>query len=176
MVPYHLLPFHALPFDGQPLTAHHSVSYLPSASTLQFLADSARPAPDSILAIGDPAGDLPAADVEARFVASLWCSTLGAEVTVRREIRSHLLLHFAAHRGLRAESPLASSRQSSAYGRLTTSPRVFSRVNSIVNFAPARAQVKCCELLRIISATSIRKCPTNCWPNRSPAPKPAGEG
>ncbi len=40
VVPYgasHLLPFHALPFDGQPLAVSHTVSYLPSVNTLQFL-------------------------------------------------------------------------------------------------------------------------------------------
>jgi CHAT domain-containing protein len=117
VVPYgtaHLLPFHALPFDGQPLAERHAVSYLPSASILQFLPDAARPAPTSILAVGNPTGNLPAATVEAQFVASLYgqSALVGAEATeenVRREIASHRLLHFATHGRLSVESPLSSS-------------------------------------------------------------------
>lgn len=34
----HALPFHILPFDGAPLGANRTVTYLPSASALQWLA------------------------------------------------------------------------------------------------------------------------------------------
>jgi len=117
VVPYgaaHLLPFHALPFEGRPLAASRTVSYLPSASTLQFLSGAGRSAPASILAVGNPTGDLPAAEVEAQMVASLFggrplLREAATEETVRKEIPSHRLLHFATHGKLSAEAPLASA-------------------------------------------------------------------
>jgi CHAT domain-containing protein len=117
VVPYgasHLLPFQALPFDGQPLSASHIVSYLPSVSTLQFLPASRRATPATILALGNPTGDLPAAEVEAQYVASLYgqSALLGDQATeeaVRRQVALHPLLHFATHGKLSAEAPLSSA-------------------------------------------------------------------
>ena len=91
IVPYgpaHALPFHALPWEGKPLGADRVISYLPSASTLQFVHEQdVGKTRDRILAIGNPtamayrhpltneiipARALPAAAAEASFTASLF--------------------------------------------------------------------------------------------------------
>jgi CHAT domain-containing protein len=117
VVPYgagHLLPFQALYFDDVPLIATHTVRYLPSASMLQFL--SARPLmqKQTMLAVGNPTGDLVNASIEAEFVASLFGEKplIGAAATeeaVRLLLSQHTLLHFATHGKLNEENPLASS-------------------------------------------------------------------
>jgi hypothetical protein len=50
----HILPFHLLPWRGRPLVATHAVRRLHSASVLQFLAPSDVPAPEGVLAVGNP--------------------------------------------------------------------------------------------------------------------------
>jgi CHAT domain-containing protein len=134
IVPYgaaHALPLHALPWRGEPLAATHTLSYLPSASTLQFVR-SRDPGklPDRILAVGDPkdmayrpplGGDarslhqLPAAAVEAAYVASLFAegkALIGDQATeeaVREQIAMYPLLLFATHGYLSEEAPLLSA-------------------------------------------------------------------
>ncbi len=118
IVPYgaaHILPFHALPFDGQPLIASHTVSYLPSASALQFLGHEKQGwLTDRILAVGNPTGDLPKAATEAAFVASLFnqhalLGEAATEQAVRERISDCPILHFATHGKLSEDAPLASS-------------------------------------------------------------------
>lgn len=113
----HALPFHALPFDGDPLAATRAVSYLPSASVLQWRRRRDDPAlPERILVVGNPTKDLPAARAEAEFVARQFSSgaTLlledeaSAEV-VRARLGQSPLLHFATHGVLDAQAPLNSS-------------------------------------------------------------------
>jgi CHAT domain-containing protein len=118
IVPYgmaHLLPFHALAFEGRPLVATHVVSYLPSVSVLQFLGTAAANLQlASLLAVGNPTGDLTNAEIEAAFVAHLFGqrALIGQQATeqaVRSQIESHQLLHFATHGKLSEEAPLSSS-------------------------------------------------------------------
>src|SRR5262249_45281141 len=118
IVPYgaaHTLPFQALPFEGGPLGAARAVSYLPSASVLQFLRpDGARAAPDRILAVGNPTLNLLAAAAEAAFVASLFGQpALLGEAATERAVRERIpdcpLIHFATHGKLSEESPLSSA-------------------------------------------------------------------
>lgn len=112
----HSLPFHALPFDGDPLIAAKPVSYLPSASALQFAgSDTLGRAVDHILAVGNPTGDLRHAETEAAFVASLFkqAPLLGDQATAAA-VRERLadcppLLHFATHGHLFEDAPLRSS-------------------------------------------------------------------
>jgi len=91
------------------------VSYLPSASVLQFLRlDADLAAADRILAVGNPTLDLKAAEAEAAFVASLFGQTalLGKEATeeaVRERIPDCPLLHFATHGKLSEAAPLSSA-------------------------------------------------------------------
>jgi hypothetical protein len=118
VVPYgvgHLLPFHALPFEGQPLASTRAVSYLPSASMVEFIKpDATRPVPQGVLAIGNPTGNLPGAEIEAAYVARLFGQKpmLGNDATesaVRSRITKYSVLHFATHGNLSEDAPLASS-------------------------------------------------------------------
>jgi CHAT domain-containing protein len=136
VVPYgaaHLLPFHVLPWrDGEPLGATHTVSYLPSASVLQFVQPSAGgKLPERLLALGDPADmsytpplggqtesarPLPAAATEAEYIASLFPrgkALIGAHATeaaVREQLADdYPILHFATHGRLSEEVPMLSS-------------------------------------------------------------------
>jgi CHAT domain-containing protein len=118
IVPYgaaHALPFQALPFEGEPLGAACAVSYLPSASVVQFLhLDGARTVPDRILAVGNPTLNLPAAATEAAFVASLFGQpALLGEAATERAVRERIpdcpLLHFATHGKLSEAAPLSSA-------------------------------------------------------------------
>jgi CHAT domain-containing protein len=118
IVPYgaaHRLPFQALPHRGQPLGATHAIAYLPSASALQFLRrDEAMPPATSVLAIGNPTGDLPFAATEAAFVASLFeqqalIGGAATEAAVLARVADASLLHFATHGRLSETAPLTSS-------------------------------------------------------------------
>ena len=140
IVPYgaaHRLPFHALTWEGRPLVESHTVSYLPSASALQFRRPAPPPAPGPapgpvgpVLAVGDPARmaaqplaggppvpqpPLPAAAAEARFVAALVPGSVAltgedaTEGAVRQRLSAFPVLHFATHGALFEEAPFLSS-------------------------------------------------------------------
>jgi CHAT domain-containing protein len=135
IVPYgvgHWLPFHALPWRLGPLVASHAVSYLPSASAVQYLDREPRPAAatDRILAVGNPSNmayqpspwsepvrqqPLPAAELEAAYVASLFPegeALLGPAATaeaVLDRLEKARVVHFATHGFLSNESPWLSS-------------------------------------------------------------------
>ena len=126
----HAMPFHALPWRDGPLLAQHVVSYLPSASSLQFLRrDEAEP-PDRVLAVGDPSGmvwqalpgqveepakSLPGAATEAAFVAALFgdarllVGEKATEAVVRAEIGGYRVVHLATHGQVSEQAPLLSS-------------------------------------------------------------------
>lgn len=128
----HRLPFHVLPWQGQPLVATHTLSYLPSASALQFLRRAETDhQPLRLLAIGNPArmayrsplggapialNPLPGAEVEALVVADLFAPDsellLGdqaSEAAVRERLAKYSLLHFATHGYLSEDTPLLSA-------------------------------------------------------------------
>jgi CHAT domain-containing protein len=133
IVPYgagHGLPFHVLPWEGQPLIATHLVSYLPSASALQFLSGSRTALSERLLAVGNPARmsfapafgapredapPLPAAATEAAYVASLFnqgealLGEAATESAMTSRLGAYPLLHFATHGHLSEEAPLLSS-------------------------------------------------------------------
>jgi CHAT domain-containing protein len=134
VVPYsvgHLLPLHALPWRGQPLAAACTITYLPSASFIQFLRLDAAPTQSRrILTVGNPAdmryqelgraaperlASLPAAEIEAAYIASLFPNStalLGQQATaaaVRAAINDYSILHFATHGHLSADVPLLSA-------------------------------------------------------------------
>jgi CHAT domain-containing protein len=118
-------------WQGEVLAAGHVLSYLPSASTLQFMcARDDRGLSDRLLAIGDPkgmayrhplgdkvvvAGRLPAAVIEAVVVAGLFPegkALIGGEATelaVRELLPGYPLLHFASHGVLSGGVPLLSA-------------------------------------------------------------------
>ncbi len=136
IVPYglaHTLPFYVLPWQGRPLIESHTLSYLPSASMLQFLTSATQQGQrlDRILTIGNPTGmayrslltgevrsqrSLPHSATEARFIAGLFPkgkALVGDEAT-EEVVRAHLkqdypVLHFATHGYLSESAPLLSS-------------------------------------------------------------------
>jgi CHAT domain-containing protein/tetratricopeptide (TPR) repeat protein len=126
----HRLPFHALPWAGGVLGDTHTVSVLPSGSVLRHLKRPERAEPGPVLAVGDPAHmawpsvpgarartlpALPAAALEARYVASLHQGSralVADEATmtkVRMAIPGYRLLHFATHGVLNERAPLSSA-------------------------------------------------------------------
>ena len=117
LVPYgaaHRLAFQALPFGDAPLLATHGLSYLPSASTLQFLADAPSMRSAKMLVVGNPTGDLYYSENEAEFVAALFevAPLLGAQVqkdVVMKQLSQANLIHLATHGTLSSESPLLSA-------------------------------------------------------------------
>ena len=112
----HALPFQALPFDGEPLGLHRTLTYLPSASVLQWRPTGApRPLPERILVVGNPTLDLPAAREEATVIAAQFADPVllledqATEAAVRARIADAPLVHLATHGLLDAESPLNSA-------------------------------------------------------------------
>lgn len=127
----HILPFHVLKWKNKHLIETHTISYLPSASALQFL----RYKDDviqhrRILAIGNPKNmvyypsfsaqpenmvPLPAAQIEASFVTKLFPKSKGllydnaTKENILKYIEEYPLVHFATHGHLSQESPLLSS-------------------------------------------------------------------
>ena len=99
----HSAPFAAL-FDGkQFLVDRYGIRMLPSASVLTQLRQRTGQAPGALLAVGDPQGDLPAAQEEARRLAGAIEGSqllLGGQATVDAFTASaskHRLIHLAAH-------------------------------------------------------------------------------
>ena len=136
-IPYgqtHRLPFHALPIKGEALTASWTISYLPSASSLKFLHSKKRTTQTvsspshnrpKILSIGNPTLDLPAAEMEATYVAHLFDEhtlLIGNDATeerVRRELPHYPWIHMATHGEFNPESPLEASILLAGGDRLT---------------------------------------------------------
>ena len=125
----HSVPFAAL-FDGkQFLVDRYGIRVLASASVLKQLT---RPPPPlgALLAVGNPRGDLPAAEEEARKVA---LAVDGSQLLLREQATvdaftasaaNHRLIHLATHAEFNAKAPRDSYLQladgSSGRGRLTT--------------------------------------------------------
>jgi CHAT domain-containing protein len=112
------IPFQALSFQGEPLSKTHEVSYLTAAAMLQFLHPKERAEQKkdkSLLVIGNPTLDLPAAEQEAIAIAGLFP---GAKLLTRekateervRELIPHFdFIHIATHGHLSESNPLTSS-------------------------------------------------------------------
>lgn len=154
IVPYgstHILPFHALPWQGRPLIAGHSVSYLPSASILQFLAKPVSSPKPAVLAVGNPAKmayqapfaehavaqpALPAAETEAAHIARLFdhhrtlTGPAATVAAVREAIPDFNVLHFATHGVLAENAPLLSSILLADGGALTVQDLIGLRLNA----------------------------------------------
>ena len=99
--------------SGNPLIERFSLSYLPNASALPFLAARRSPRSGRLLAMGDPDGSLPHAAAEARAVAALYGTRalLGHEATetvLRKRSHGADLIHIATHSILDSARPLFS--------------------------------------------------------------------
>lgn len=131
----HFVPFVALrdPSTGRFLVRDHAVSYAPSATLLSSsLARPQRPFSRSskVLAVGNPAFDrqafqlpnLPAADEEARRIASLYGQTplIGRDATdtaLERMAPEFDVLHFAGHAIVGRDAPELSHLVLASDGR-----------------------------------------------------------
>jgi CHAT domain-containing protein len=117
----HYLPFQALYSPrGRYLIEDYSVSYLSSASLLQFTKEKRKARGDKVLAfgnpdLGDPAKGLKFAGMEAGEIKRLYPESavvLGKDATklkAKNLSSSYDILHFAAHAELRADDPLSSA-------------------------------------------------------------------
>ncbi|MCB0571297.1 MAG: CHAT domain-containing protein [Phaeodactylibacter sp.] len=110
----HLIAFHALPFKQGVLGQVLQVSYLPSASILQYLEPPKLPLAPKVLVVGNPTGDLLAATAEAGAVGRLYGQPplLGDDATetrVREALGQAQAIHLATHGRLSEEAPMASA-------------------------------------------------------------------
>lgn len=117
----HYLPFQALYSPrGRYLIEEYSLSYLSSASLLQFTTAKRKSGREKILAVGNPrlsnpAIELDAAESETREVARLYpgSSILVKENATEEKIKQlsvrHDVLHFATHAELKTDDPLSSA-------------------------------------------------------------------
>jgi len=120
LVPYgvlHRLPWAVLPLDGVPLGLSHRLSVLPTAGLLgqrRIDAPVATGPAARLVAVGNPEGDLPGAEVEAAAMARLHGGRAllrGAATAeaVLAALPGARLLHLACHGQLDEAVPLASA-------------------------------------------------------------------
>lgn len=117
----HYLPLHALEYDGEPLISYFPIVYIPSIAVAlrihHYSSTSSRPqtrdATRRFLVIGNPTGDLPFAEEEAKEVAQ----QLKVRPLLRNEasltsVQSRMtekdLAHFASHAYFHPHDPFAS--------------------------------------------------------------------
>ncbi len=117
----HYLPFQALlGSDGRYLVEKYPISYLSSASLLQFTKEKSRAMGERVLALGNPdLGDsklnLQFAGMEAKEIKSLYPhSTVYLEKEATEEKAKSLspqndIIHFASHAELNENDPLSSA-------------------------------------------------------------------
>jgi CHAT domain-containing protein len=117
--PLHYVPFAALARadDARVLLDEHTLQVLPSASLVGLLRTARRgePGARSLAVFGNPTGDLPGAEAEAKLVAS---SAAGAQLFLRQAatreafVRSSAdvtRIHIAAHAKFYIDRPLESA-------------------------------------------------------------------
>jgi CHAT domain-containing protein/tetratricopeptide (TPR) repeat protein len=115
----HYVPWAALWTGRRWLIEEHTLSTVPSASTLRYIGSKGRRASTGALVVGNPeigpGGALPFAEQEARSVAERYPGALlllrdqATEARVKRASADARVVHFATHAVLREEDPLASA-------------------------------------------------------------------
>jgi CHAT domain-containing protein/tetratricopeptide (TPR) repeat protein len=122
----HYLPFHLLPLAGELFGARHTLSYLPTASILKYIARPWNGIGASVLVVGNPSNmrldnpsgtmgqNLPYAETEASMVASFFADAdpplIGKNASrdqVVKLMQVRRVLHFATHGHLDAEPALS---------------------------------------------------------------------
>ena len=130
------LPFAALRWHGDWLGRHRTLSFLPSASILKAVSRAPSVAPNTMLAVGNPAamghrpplGDpqplapLLHAEAEARAIGALYGTKalIGRQASIKNvspQLATHRQLHFATHGVLYEDAPLLSG-MALAHGRV----------------------------------------------------------
>jgi CHAT domain-containing protein/Tfp pilus assembly protein PilF len=115
----HYIPFAALTDGTQYLNQIYSLFTLPSASTLRFVREKRKPAPHTIMALGNPTITEPGltplqfAKQEAEFAASLygthaWIGADATETMMRARAKNAGILHLAVHGEYDPGNPLFS--------------------------------------------------------------------
>jgi len=117
----HYLPFQALySTDGKYLVEDHSVTYLSSASLLQFTTAKRKALGERVLAVGNPdlvdqTKELKFAQLEADGIKKLYPSSTvllkkdATRLKTKGVSSQYDILHFAAHAELKADDPLSSA-------------------------------------------------------------------
>ena len=112
----HYVPFHALHDGERFVVERRAVSYTPSASVLQFLAEKPQPKFEKILAVGFADERVAQVESEVSSLAEIMPETrvlIGAAATfaaVEENLKENFdVLHLACHAQFRAENPLFSS-------------------------------------------------------------------
>jgi CHAT domain-containing protein len=117
----HYLPFQALYSSrGRYLVEDYAVSYLSSASLMQFTKEKRRDRGEKVLALGNPdlgnpSKELKFAELETAEIKKLYPSSTvllrnGATKIRAKELSSQYdILHFAAHAELNGDDPLSSA-------------------------------------------------------------------
>ena len=117
----HYLPFQALySAQGRYLVEDYAVSYLSSASLMQFTKEKRKARGDRVLAfgnpdLGDPTKELKFAELEAAEIKKLYPSSAVLLRKAATKIRAkdlwsqYDILHFAAHAELKGDDPLSSA-------------------------------------------------------------------
>lgn len=113
----HYVPFAALQdaASGRALIEDHTLRVLPSASLVGMLKTTPAAPAKRLLVVGNPTGDLPGAESEAKAIASVFPDTrllLGKAATRDEFIRlagRHDRIHIAAHAKFFADRPLDSA-------------------------------------------------------------------
>lgn len=132
----HYLPFQSLMTpNGNYLIEEHGISYLSSASLMQFTTEKRKKSADSVLAfgnpdLGDPSLNLRYAEREVREIGRLFPSSAvyvrkdATETRAKEKAADYPLIHFATHGEFNEKDPLASSLklspEGSSSGALTT--------------------------------------------------------
>jgi CHAT domain-containing protein len=117
----HYLPFQVLySTQGRYLVEDHSVTYLSSASLLQFVKTKRKAVGQKVLAFGNPSFDaskvnLPMAELETNEIrrlypqAAIFTRSEANEATAKSLSPSYDLVHFATHAELNRDDPLSSA-------------------------------------------------------------------
>jgi CHAT domain-containing protein len=117
----HYLPFHALySAQGKYLVENHAVSYLSSASLLQFVSSKRRDKASKVLSVGNPQvgsdrenlllAELEVAEIQRHYPASMMLlRDEASEAAIKRMSPQFDVLHFAGHAELNQQEPLASA-------------------------------------------------------------------
>ena len=136
----HHLPLHALNYQGKPILEHFPMVYAPSVA----VAMRATPRVDvavrqNILVVGNPSGDLTAAEEEAKSVAQRFHTSPllrehATKVTVMAKLLAATHAHLATHAYFSADDPFGSGVEL-AQGQVLTARDIMKhtfRVQSLV--------------------------------------------
>jgi len=109
----HLIPWAAVPVNSKPLGLDYSLVTTPTLSVLNILLTRPAASSKGILVVGNPTGDLPGSELEAKTVAKLlktipYIGEKAALTVVERAFSNSCLAHLATHASFIPEDPFSS--------------------------------------------------------------------